>query len=113
MMPFACAASRAAAIWRAASSASGIGSGTACEDLCEIFAAHQFPSRGNAFWRHHGWGNRLREAIDAGDVGMIESCKDLGLALEACQALTIARQVARQDLIATSRSRVVSMAFQT
>ena len=53
------------------------------------------------------------QGVDPGDVGVIERCQQLGLAPEAGHRSGSAAKPSGRILIATSRSRVVSTAFQT
>ena len=49
---------------------------------------------------------RVFKPVNLGDIGMVQTCKYLGLALESCEALGIISEVIRQEL-----QRDVTMQF--
>jgi hypothetical protein len=56
---------------------------------------------------------RLVEAVDRGDVRVVEGGEEVGFAAEPREALLVAREVGRRTLIATSRPSFVSRARYT
>ena len=111
MTPISCAASSASAIWRASGSASSIGNRTFRDALGEVFALDELhDDRARAC--------RFLDAVDLRDVRVVEGGEDLGLALEAGQAVAaarlgcagVSRRWAGRTLMATSRLSLVSRA---
>ncbi len=90
-MPSSCAASRASAIWRAIGSASASGSGPRAMCVREVLALDEL---------HHERADavRLLDAVDGGDVRMIERGERLGLAREPGEALGVGGDGGGQDL---------------
>ena len=61
------------------------------QSLGQVFAGHQLH-------RKETDAVRFVESVNGGDVGMVERCQYLGLALEAGEALGIARELRGEDL---------------
>ena len=90
-MPFSCAASRASAICRAIVSASPIETGTFCDSAsASVGAFHQF--------EHQGRDARVLEAVDRGDVRMIQRGQHARFALEPTRRSGSEANAAGQDL---------------
>ena len=85
MIPFSCAASSASAICLAIVSASSIGSAPFADALGQRLAGNQFHDQ-----VMHAAG--LFEAVDRGDVGMIQRRQHVRFALKAGQAFGIMRK---------------------
>ena len=90
-IPFSCAASRASAICRAMARASSSGSGPALQPLGEVLALDELHDEGAD-------AARLLEAVDRGDVRVLELGEELRLALEAREALGVGGERLGQDL---------------
>ena len=102
MMPCSCAASSASAIWRAIGSASSSGSGPLrrCARRASALRPAPAPARDAAV--------DVLDAVDRGDVRMIERGEHLRFALEAREAVGIVGDRGGSTLIATSRPSLVS-----
>ena len=90
-MPFSCASSRASAISVATAIASSTGTRSALQPLGEVFAFHELQRE-----RENAVG--FLEAVDGGDVRVIERREQLGLAPEAGHALRVLRKRRRKHL---------------
>ena len=91
-MPCSCANSSASAIWRAIASASSSGSGP-----CAMRSARVGPSTSSRTSTASADATLL-DAVNGGDVGMVERGKQLRLAREARQAVGIGGDGRRQQL---------------
>ena len=90
-IPFSCAASSASAICRATARASSRGSGAALQPLGEVLALDELHDEGAD-------AARLLEAVDRGDVRVLELGEELRLALEAGEAVGVGGERLGEDL---------------
>ena len=86
-----CADSSASAICAAICSASSSRNRSARDALCEIVALDQFHHKG-------GHAPALFEAVDGGDVWVVQRGEGLGFTLEACEPISVVCERLGQDL---------------